>query len=109
MSLRSLVICVALLGALGEECLAETFRVKTTNIPQAEIAGVARRAGVLAKGTIFFTHGFGCDKETMLRCYGGVPECEGWNAVFFDFRYHGQSQGSSRMFATLFSTLGYDE
>ena len=109
MSLRSLVICVALLGALGKECLAETFRVKTTNIPQAEIAGVALRAGVFAKGTIFFAHGFGCNKETMLRCYDRVPQREGWNAVFFDFRFHGQSQGSSRLFATLFSTLGYDE
>ena len=59
----------------------EDFRVTTDNQSAAEIAGFVLRAGVLPKGTIFFAHGWGCDKEMMLACYRSVPRERGWNAV----------------------------
>jgi pimeloyl-ACP methyl ester carboxylesterase len=87
----------------------EDFRVTTDSEPKAEIAGFVLRARFLPKGTIFFAHGWGADKQQMLDCYQNVPREWGWNAVFFDFRQHGQSSKSSPIGAALFSTLGYHE
>jgi alpha/beta superfamily hydrolase len=87
----------------------EDFRVTTGGQPQADIAGFVLHAGFLPKGTIFFAHGWGCDKEMMFDCYNRVPQEYGWNAVFFDFRQHGQSSKSSPVGAKFFTTLGYFE
>src|SRR5258706_13259622 len=87
----------------------EDFRVRTEGQPQAEIAGFVLHAGLLPKGTIFFAHGWGCDKGIMFDCYNRVPQEYGWNAVFFDFRQHGESSKSSPVGAKFFTTLGYFE
>jgi pimeloyl-ACP methyl ester carboxylesterase len=87
----------------------EDFRVATEGQPQAEIAGFVLHAGLLPRGTIFFAHGWGCNKEMMFDCYNRVPQEHGWNAVFFDFRQHGESSKSSPVGSIFFTSLGYFE
>jgi pimeloyl-ACP methyl ester carboxylesterase len=101
--------CIGSTFARASSPSRENFRVTTAGQPQADIAGFVLHAGLLPKGTIFFAHGWGCNKEMMFDCYSRVPQEYGWNAVFFDFRQHGQSSKSSPVAAPLFTTLGYFE
>ncbi len=106
----ALAMMLALTGSRFAYATArEDFRVRTEGQPQAEIAGFVLHAGLLPKGTIFFAHGWGCNKEMMFDCYNRVPKEYGWNAVFFDFRQHGESSKSSPVGAIFFTTLGYFE
>jgi hypothetical protein len=105
-----LAMMLALTGSRFAYATArEDFRVRTGGQSQADIAGFVLHAGFLPKGTIFFAHGWGCNKELMFDCYNGVPQEYGWNAVFFDFREHGESSKSSPIGAKFFTTLGYFE
>ncbi|MDB5321865.1 MAG: alpha/beta hydrolase fold protein [Phycisphaerales bacterium] len=81
----------------------ESFRVKTDNIPQAEIAGWVLPAAGHAKGTIFFLHGYNNSKEIMVG-WEWLRDRENWNVVMFDFREHGESTKTAHL-----STLGYYE
>jgi dienelactone hydrolase len=108
--LVALAMMLALTGPRSAYATArEDFRVRTQGQPQAEIAGFILHAGLLPRGTIFFAHGWGCNKELMFDCYNRVPQEYGWNAVFFDFRQHGESSKSSPIGAKFFTTLGYFE
>jgi len=82
---------------------AQTFRIKTDNVPQAEISGVILPAHGQAKGTLFFCHGLNRQKEDF---YGWewVRRELGWNIVLFDFREHGESSRTIHV-----CTLGYYE
>jgi pimeloyl-ACP methyl ester carboxylesterase len=82
----------------------ETFRVKTDNIPQAEIAGWGLRAPGKANGTLFMCHGFHNSKKSF-NWYGWIATREHWNVVAFDFREHGESTHG----LTTLPTLGYYE
>jgi hypothetical protein len=83
----------------------EPFRVKTDNVPQAQIAGTLWRAQGEGKprGTLFMAHGF---HRSMwdFRGYTWIAEQERFNVVRFDFREHGKSSHSLRV-----PTLGYYE
>lgn len=80
------------------------FRIKTDNIPQAEIAGWALPAKSQAKGTLFMCHGFRNNKDSF-RWFDWIRDIEGWNVVAFDFREHGESTHG----LTALPTLGYYE
>jgi pimeloyl-ACP methyl ester carboxylesterase len=81
----------------------ESFRIKTDNVPQAEIAGWILPAAGHAKGTIFFLHGYNNRKELMVG-WEWLRDRENWNVVMFDFREHGESSQSVHL-----SSLGYHE
>lgn len=80
----------------------ESFRVKTDNIPQAEIAGWLLRAKS-PKGTIFLMHGYNNNKDYMVG-WQWLRDNENWNVILMDFREHGESSKTGHM-----STLGYYE
>ena len=44
----------------------ESFRIKTDNVPQAEIAGWVLPASGQANGTMFLLHGWNNDKERVV-------------------------------------------
>src|SRR5215218_7845690 len=81
----------------------ESFRVKTDNVPQAEIAGWVLPAAGHAKGTMFLLHGWNNDKERVVG-WEWVRDRLDWNVVMFDFREHGESTLTSHL-----SSLGYHE
>ena len=81
----------------------ESFRVKTDNTPQAEIAGWLLPANGSAKGTLFLLHGYNNNKEYMVG-WEWLRDKENWNVILMDFREHGESSNSGHV-----STLGYYE
>jgi pimeloyl-ACP methyl ester carboxylesterase len=81
----------------------ESFRIKTDNIPQAEIAGWLLPANGHAEGTLFILHGYNNNKEFVVG-WEWVRDKENWNVVMIDFREHGDSTRTSHL-----STLGYYE
>jgi pimeloyl-ACP methyl ester carboxylesterase len=81
----------------------ESFRIKTDNVPQAEIAGWFLPAASHAKGTIFVLHGYNNSKEYMVG-WEWLRDKENWNVIMIDFREHGESSHSGHI-----STLGYYE
>jgi pimeloyl-ACP methyl ester carboxylesterase len=80
----------------------EHFRVKTDNIPQAEIDGWYLPAKN-PKGTVFLLHGYNNNKEFMVG-WEWIRDREGWDVVMIDFRQHGASSHSFHP-----STIGYYE
>src|SRR4051812_23251503 len=80
----------------------ESFRVKTENLPQAEIAGWLLPAQGQGRGTIFFLHGWNNSKERLVG-WEWVRDRENWNVLMFDFREHGQSTRTAHL-----SSLGYN-
>jgi pimeloyl-ACP methyl ester carboxylesterase len=82
----------------------ELFHVKTTNLPQAELALRLWRARSNSQGTLIMCHGFGRSMEDFL-WYGWIRDRLGWNVIRFDFREHGES--SHEVFGL--PTLGYFE
>lgn len=81
----------------------ENFRVKTDDVPQAEIAGWFLPAKAHAKGTLFILHGYNNNKGYMVQ-WDWVRDQENWNVITIDFREHGESSHSGRL-----STLGFYE
>jgi pimeloyl-ACP methyl ester carboxylesterase len=81
----------------------ESFRIKTDNVPLAEIAGWLLPAKDHAKGTLFILHGYNNNKEFVVG-WEWVRDKENWNVVMIDFREHGESTKSAHL-----STLGYYE
>lgn len=81
----------------------ETFRIKTDNVPQAEIAGWLLPAKAHAKGTLFILHGYNNNKGYMVQ-WDWVRDQENWNVIMIDFREHGESSHSGHL-----STLGFNE
>jgi pimeloyl-ACP methyl ester carboxylesterase len=81
----------------------ESFRVRTDNVPQAEIAGWVLPAAGRAKGTVFFLHGYNNSKEIMVG-WEWLRDRENWNVVMIDFREHGESTKTAHL-----SSLGYYE
>lgn len=79
------------------------FRIKTDNVPRAEIAGLILPAHGKAKGTLFLCHGLNRQKEDLYG-FDWVRQKLGWNLVMFDFREHGESSRSVHV-----CTLGYYE
>ena len=80
------------------------FWVKTSNTPQATIAGRVFYAQTRnVHGTMIVCHGWHNAKEY---CYGYDWVCRdpGWNMVCFDFREHGHSTRTRHL-----SSLGYHE
>ena len=81
----------------------ESFRIRTDNVPQAEIAGWVLPAANRPRGTMFLLHGWNNDKHRVVG-WEWVRDREDWNLVMFDFREHGESTRSAEL-----STLGYHE
>jgi len=100
-----LFICAVALSAAARPPTGpyEDFRVKTDNIPQAEIAGWFLPAASRAKGTVFILHGYNNNKHYMVG-YEWIRDREGWNVLLPDFREHGDSTRTGHI-----STLGYYE
>jgi pimeloyl-ACP methyl ester carboxylesterase len=103
-------LCLLVFPAAGPVALArmpsdpyESFRIKTDNIPQAEIAGWLLPAKGSAKGTLFILHGYNNNKSYMVG-WDWVRDKENWNVFMIDFREHGESSHSGHI-----STLGYYE
>jgi pimeloyl-ACP methyl ester carboxylesterase len=82
--------------------LFEHFRVKTDNVPQADIDAWYLPAKS-PKGTVFLLHGYNNNKEFMVG-WEWIRDREDWNVVMFDFREHGASSHSFHL-----STIGYYE
>jgi pimeloyl-ACP methyl ester carboxylesterase len=80
----------------------QSFRIKTDNIPQAEIDGWVLPA-THPRGTVFVLHGYGMNKEDMTG-WEWMRDRENWNVVMFDFRQHGHSTRNAHL-----CTLGYYE
>ncbi|HEY7117027.1 MAG TPA: alpha/beta fold hydrolase [Tepidisphaeraceae bacterium] len=107
---RSIVLVLLALGLVAPAALArppkgpyESFRIKTDNVPQAEIAGWVLPAQGHARGTMFLLHGWNNNKELVVG-WEWVRDRENWNVVMFDFREHGESSRSAHL-----SSLGYYE
>lgn len=81
----------------------ESFRIKTDNVPQAEIAGWMLPAKSHPQGTMFLLHGWNNSKEYVVG-WEWVRDRLDWNVVMFDFREHGESSKTSHL-----SSLGYYE
>jgi pimeloyl-ACP methyl ester carboxylesterase len=81
----------------------ESFRVKTDNVPQAEIAGWLLQASGRPNGTMFLLHGWNNSKERVVG-WEWVRDRLDWNVVMFDFREHGESTRTAHL-----SSLGYHE
>jgi pimeloyl-ACP methyl ester carboxylesterase len=81
----------------------EPFRVKTDNVPQAEIAGWVLPADGRPRGTMFLLHGWNNGKEWVVG-WEWVRDRLDWNVVMFDFREHGESTRTRHL-----SSLGYHE
>ena len=80
----------------------QSFRIKTDNIPQAEIDGWVLPASH-PRGTVFVLHGYNMNKDHMVG-WEWMRDREHWNVVMFDFRQHGHSTRNVRL-----CTLGYYE
>jgi pimeloyl-ACP methyl ester carboxylesterase len=81
----------------------ESFTVRTTNDPPADIA-VWFLSASRPRGTLFLCHGFGSSKSNWVP-YQWIRESCHWNMVIFDFREHG---GSTHAWGQV-RTLGYHE
>ena len=100
--LLALLVCTAA-AARPPNGPYEGFRVKTDNVPQAEIDGWYLPAGAGAKGTVFVLHGYNNSKERVVG-WEWIRDREGWDVIMFDFREHG---ASTKTF--MLSTIGYHE
>jgi pimeloyl-ACP methyl ester carboxylesterase len=90
-------------GAGRPDAPFESFTVKTTNIPQADIAGWFLPA-TSAKGTVILLHGYNNNKAYMVDWANWIRRDEKWNCVLIDFREHGQSTRTKHL-----CSLGYHE
>src|SRR4051812_3264921 len=68
----------------------ESFRMRTDNVPQAEIAGWLLPTAGRAKGTVFVLHGWNSGKDAVVG-WEWLRDREGWNVVMIDLREHGES------------------
>src|SRR5262245_58973842 len=98
------VLSVRVDGAARPRPPYEIFRVRTSNVPEAEIVGWLLPTEGAAKGTLIACHGFAGDKRSLVD-YQWIRDREGWNLILFDFREHGES---TNVWSEL-RTLGYHE